>query len=71
MDASDARDDVSARVVVASVCVCFWMVWMRAIVSLEGSGMVKEAGAEAEAEEEEERVVGKVGGTEVRERAGN
>ena len=45
------------------------MVWMRAIVSLEGSGMVKEDGAEAEAEEMEERVVEEVDGTGVRERA--
>ena len=70
MDASDARDDVSARVVVASVCVCFWIVWMRAMVSLDGVGMVKEDGEETEAKEEEERVVGVVGGTEVRVRAG-
>ena len=27
---------MSARVVCASVCVCFWIVWMRAIVSFEG-----------------------------------
>ena len=46
---------------VASVCVCFWMVWMRAIVSLDGVGRVKEDGEETEAEEEEERVVGVVG----------
>ena len=71
MDASDARDDVSARVVTASVCVCFWIVWMRAMVSLEGSGMVKEEGAEAEAIGEVERVVGMVGGTEAWERAGD
>ena len=47
------------------------MVWIRAIVSLEGSGMVKEDGAEAEAEEMEEWVVEEVGETEVRERAGD
>ena len=44
---------------------------MRAIVSLEGIGIVKEDGEETEAEEEEERVVGVVGETEVRERAGD
>ena len=44
---------------------------MRAIVSLDGVGRVKEDGEETEAEEEDERVVGVVGGTEVRVRAGD
>ena len=44
---------------------------MRAIVSLDGVGRVKEDGEETEAKEEEERVVGVVGGTEVRVRAGD
>ena len=43
---------------------------MRAIVSLDGVGRVKEDGEETEAKEEEERVVGVVGGAEVRVKAG-
>ena len=71
MDVSDASDDVRARVVCASVCVCFWMVFRRAMVSLEGrkERMVEREGAEAVGEVE--RVVEVIEGTEVRERAGD
>ena len=44
---------------------------MRAMVSLDGVGIVKEDGEEAVANEEEERVVGVVRGAEVRVRAGD
>ena len=71
-DASDASEDVSARVVCASVCVCFCMVWMRAIVSFEGRKERMVDGAEAvEGVDRVEEVVGVVGGTKVRERAGD
>ena len=74
MDVSDASDDVRARVVCASVCVCFWIVFRRAMVSLEGrkERVVEREGAEAV--EEVERVVEMVEvveGMEVRERAGD
>ena len=71
MDASYANEEVTARVVCASVCVCFCKVFMRAIVSLDGRNerMVEREGAEVV--EEVERVVGMVEGAEVRGRAGD